>query len=81
MGVSVRALTAGFRKFRGHSPIAQLRELRLQGVRAELLSAPPWATVCSVVAGWGYVNQGIFARAYEQRFGELPSQSLRRLRR
>lgn len=81
VGVSVRALTAGFRNFRGHSPIAQLRELRLQGVRAELLAAPPGATVCSVVAGWGYVNQGVFARAYEQRFGELPSQSLRRLRR
>ena len=80
VGVSVRALTAGFRNFRNQSPMAFLRELRLQGVRAELLSAPPGATVSSIVAGWGYVNLGIFAGAYAQRFGERPSQTLRRLR-
>lgn len=80
VGVSVRALTHGFRSFRGHSPGEYLRELRLQGVRADLLAARPGATVSSVVAGWGYVNMGIFAHAYERRFGELPSQTLRRLR-
>lgn len=80
VGVSVRGLTSAFRSFRNQSPIGYLRELRLQGVRAELLAAPPGATVCSVISGWGYVNQGIFASAYQQRFGELPSHSLRRLR-
>lgn len=80
VGVSVRALTQAFRSFRNQSPIGHLRELRLQGIRAELMAAPQGATVSSIVSGWGYVNQGIFAKAYAQRFGELPSQSLRRLR-
>lgn len=80
VGVSVRALTHAFRSFRDQSPIAYLRELRLQGVRAELLAAPCEATVSSIVSGWGYVNMGIFANAYARRFGELPSHTMRRLR-
>ncbi len=80
VGVSVRALTGGFQSFRGQSPIAFMRELRLQGVRADLMAAPPGTTVYSVIAEWGYVNQGNFGIAYARRFGELPSQSLRRLR-
>lgn len=80
VSVSVRALTHAFRSFRGQPPIAYLRELRLQGVRAELLAAPCEATVSSIVSGWGYVNMGIFASAYARRFGELPSQTMRRLR-
>lgn len=80
VGVSVRGLTSAFRSFRNQSPISYLRELRLQGVRAELLAAPCEATVSSVVSGWGYVNMGIFANAYARRFGELPSHTMRRLR-
>ncbi|WGX97404.1 AraC family transcriptional regulator [Nocardioides sp. L-11A] len=78
VGVSVRALTLGFRRYRDRSPIAFLRDLRMDGVRADLLDAGPDATVSSVIAGWGYVNHGVFARSYEQRFGELPSVTLGR---
>ncbi|MNJ00217.1 transcriptional regulator EutR [compost metagenome] len=54
-----------------------LREQRLQGVRAELLMADAGATVRSVAQAWGYANFGLFAAAYQQRFGELPSATLR----
>ncbi len=80
VGVSVRALHGAFDSFRGMPPARYLREIRLQGVRAELLAAPPGTTVASVAAGWGYLSLGLFARLYQQRFGELPSQTLRRLR-
>ncbi|WP_110207303.1 AraC family transcriptional regulator [Nocardioides daejeonensis] len=78
VGVSVRALTLAFRRYRDQSPIAFLRDLRMEGVRADLLAADPGSTVSSVIAGWGYVNHGVFARSYEQRFGELPSATLGR---
>jgi len=46
-------------------------------VRAELLMADAGATVRSVAQAWGYANFGLFAAAYQQRFGELPSATLR----
>lgn len=75
-GVSVRALSDGFRRFRDTTPGAFLREQRLLGVRDALLAAGPGDTVASVASGWGYVNFGMFARAFQQRFGELPSRIL-----
>lgn len=80
VGVSVRALTGAFRSYRDQSPIALLREVRMNGVRSDLLSAPPGATVTSVLRSWGYVNHGVFAQAYGARFGEPPSATLARLR-
>jgi AraC-like DNA-binding protein len=79
-GVSVRALSDAFRRFRDTTPGAFLREQRLQGVREALLGAGPGETVASVVSLWGYVNFGMFARAYQRRFGELPSKTLGRAR-
>lgn len=79
-GVSVRALSEAFRRFRNTTPGAFLREQRLQGVRNALLAAAPGDTVASIASSWGYVNFGMFARAYQQRFGELPSKTLGRAR-
>jgi len=80
VGVSVRALSEAFRRFRNTSPGAFLREQRMQGVRNALLAAGPGETVASIASDWGYVNFGMFARAYQQRFGELPSKTLGRAR-
>lgn len=76
-GVSVRTLNSAFREYRQATPMRALREQRLQGVRAELLMADAGATVRSVAQAWGYANFGLFAAAYQQRFGELPSATLR----
>ncbi|HVK29249.1 MAG TPA: AraC family transcriptional regulator [Nocardioides sp.] len=78
VGVSVRALTLAFRRHRDSSPISYLRAVRMDGARADLLAAGPDATVSSVIAAWGYVNHGVFARSYAERFGELPSATLDR---
>ncbi|WP_198552273.1 AraC family transcriptional regulator [Macromonas nakdongensis] len=79
-GVSVRTLNQAFRTYRGTSPMAALKEQRLQGVRAELLLAEGTATVQSIAGDWGFVNLGLFARSYRERFGELPSQTLQQRR-
>lgn len=77
-GVSVRTLNAAFREFRGCTPMQALRDARLNGVRAELLVAPAGTTVRDVAAEWGYAHFGLFASAYNRRFGETPSATLRK---
>ena len=77
-GVSVRTLNAAFREYRQCTPMQALREARLNGVRAELLAAPSGARVRGVAEAWGYANLGIFAAGYRSRFGESPSDTLRR---
>lgn len=75
-GVSVRTLNAAFREYRNCTPMQALREARLGGVRAELLTVRPGTSVREVVEGWGYVNLGLFAASYRRRFGETPSATL-----
>ena len=76
-GASVRTLNAAFREYRDCTPMQALREQRLQGVRAELLLGDAGTTVQSVARDWGFANLGLFSRLYRQRFGELPSVTLR----
>jgi len=75
-GVSVRTLNAAFREFRRCTPMQAMREARLNGVRAELLTAAQGTSVREVAEGWGYANLGQFAANYRRRFGELPSATL-----
>ena len=79
-GVSIRTLLEGFRHFRGTTPMAALRAMRLKAVRGELLVAAGRATsVTDIALKWGFINLGRFAEAYRKRYGELPSQTLRRV--
>lgn len=81
VGVSVRSLQGGFHKHIGKPPMTYLRDLRLRGIRAELVEATPeTTTVESVAYRWGMLHMGRFAAAYRTKFGELPSQTLRRPR-
>lgn len=76
--VSLRSLTEAFRKFRGYTPSHFLREQRLQGVRSDLIQAGPDQSVSQIAGEHGYIHMGEFAKAYRARFGELPSETLRR---
>lgn len=78
VGTSVRTLSAAFKSFRGYPPSAFLREQRLQGAHRVLSAAPLGASVSAIAAAWGYINMGEFARSYRLRFGERPSDTLRR---
>lgn len=76
--MSVRTLHASFQQTFGESPMAYLRRIRLDSVRAELLrSDPTQVRVTDVAMRWGFFHQSRFAQQYRERFGELPSQTLR----
>lgn len=78
VGVGVRALQEGFRRHLGTTPLCYLRDVRLERVRAELVSCTPGtATVTDVACRWGFFHAGRFSIAYRERFGESPSQTLR----
>lgn len=77
VGVSARGLSSAFRHFRSTTPMAFLREVRLDGVRRALIAAPDGATVASIAEQWGYANLGAFAARFRARFGEYPSALLR----
>jgi AraC-like DNA-binding protein len=76
--MSVRSLHASFQQTFGESPMAYLRRLRLDHVRAELLrSDSEQVRVTDVAMKWGFFHQSRFAQQYRARFGELPSRTLR----
>ena len=78
-GVSIRTISRGFRKRHGMSPMAWLKERRLEAARSELRDALPGeVTVTEVALRYGFENPGRFAAEYRHRFGEYPSQTLRR---
>ena len=77
-GVSARTLFEGFRRFRGTTPMALLRAVRLEQAHAELNAAPPTENIAAIAFKWGIVHLGRFAHDYRRRFGELPSDTLRR---
>lgn len=80
-GTSVRSLQGGFMRFRGMSPMAHLRHIRLHGVRSDLLAAGAGATVSHIAHTWGFPHLSSFSTLYMRAFGELPSATLRRASR
>jgi AraC-like DNA-binding protein len=77
-GVSPRALQEAFKRFRGTSPMQYLRDQRLDHVQADLAGRAQGETVTNIAYKWGFTQLGRFARDYRRRFGEAPSQTLKR---
>ena len=78
-GVSARTLEYAFSERFGVSPKEYLTVMRLRGVRNELRQSCSRRTRVADVAGrWSFWHMGQFAADYRRRFGELPSETLRR---
>lgn len=77
-GVGVRQLQKLFAEHYDMSPVQYLRNIRLDGARADLLSGDKSTTVSAVAYQWGFNHLGRFAAHYEHKFDETPSQTLRR---
>lgn len=77
---SVRSLQESFRRTRGTTPMAALRQARLEQAR-ETLAGGQAASVTDVALQFGFANPGRFALLYRAAFGERPLQTLRRHRR
>lgn len=77
-GVSLRSLYAGFQQFCGTSPMQYLKQIRLDRARADLLGNSALTTVAGIALAWGFDHLGRFSVDYRKRFGESPSDTLRR---
>ena len=74
-----RTLQYCFLRELGVTPMAYLRTVRLNRVRAALLSAePPRRTITQIATDFGFVHLSRFAAHYKNMFGELPSETLAR---
>ncbi len=71
-------LFSAFRNARGYTPMEFLTEQRLQSAREKLLKAHPEASVSSIALDCGFMNLGRFSQTYSKRFGEYPSETLRK---
>ncbi len=80
VGVSVRSLQMAFLKFRGTSPMATLRALRLARAHADLQNPKSGDTVTTIATRWGFLHFGRFAALYRARYGQSPSETLRAAR-
>jgi AraC-like DNA-binding protein len=79
VGVGIRALQEGFRRYADTTPMSYLRDVRLRRVRAELAAAGPGTvTVTDVAVRWGFLHAGRFSVLYREQFGEKPSTTLHR---
>jgi len=79
-GIAGRTLFKHFRDFHGMSPMQYLRNSRFEKVREALGRADPEQSVTEIAMNWGFTHMGRFSVEYRQRFGESPSDTLRRVR-
>ena len=77
-GTSGRTLQRQFLTFVGKTPRAVLREIGLECARRELLQGAPGVTIMDVALRCGFPHCGRFSIAYRRRYGETPSQTLKR---
>lgn len=79
VGVAARTLNLACREFLGESAMQYARGRRLDLVRLRLLASDPARTrVTAVAMHYGFWELSRFAQAYRRRFGERPSDTLRR---
>lgn len=79
-GVPGRTLIQHFRDFKGSSPMRYLRAARYEKVREALGRAEPEENITEIAGKWGFSHLGRFSVDYRRRFGESPSETLRRTR-
>jgi AraC-like DNA-binding protein len=75
--VSARTLFYGFKRWRGKSPMAYVRDTRLDLARRELERGQEHGgSVSRAAINAGFTNFSQFSRIYKARFGETPSATL-----
>lgn len=79
-GVAGRTLFKHFQDHHGISPMRYLRNARFEKVRDALRRAQPEESVTEIAMAWGFSHMGRFSVEYRSRFGERPSDTLKRTR-
>ncbi|HEV2637788.1 MAG TPA: AraC family transcriptional regulator [Actinocrinis sp.] len=78
--MSIRAIQQGFKEELGTTPMLYLRNRRLERAHEDLTDVIPadGVTVTDIAARWGFTHLSNFAVLYKKRWGESPSETLRR---
>lgn len=78
--MSVRAVQQGFHDELGTTPMLHLRNRRLERAHEALTDVLPsdGVTVTDIAERWGFTHLSSFATLYRKRWGESPSETLRR---
>jgi AraC-like DNA-binding protein len=79
-GIAGRTLFKHFQNYHGISPMRYLRNARFDRAREALQRAQPDDSVTELAMRWGFSHLGRFSIEYRKRFGEHPSDTLRRRR-
>jgi len=79
-GVPGRTLLDHFRRYKGTSPMGYLRRARFARAREALGAAEPEENITRIAMGLGFSHMGGFSVEYRRRYGESPSETLRRRR-
>jgi transcriptional regulator GlxA family with amidase domain len=74
--ISVRAVTKGFNKHLGTSPLQYMLDQRLEGARRQLSKGASDQKVTDVALQWGFLHLGQFSIRYKKQFGESPRETL-----
>jgi AraC-like DNA-binding protein len=75
---SARSIFYHFKQSRGQSPIAVVKGVRLRHARRMLARTETSTSVTEIAFACGFNNLGHFARDYLKRFGERPSDTIKR---
>lgn len=79
-GTSARSLSRAYQEYYGISPMASVRQLRLERIHAALKESTSDDSVSDIAIRWGCLHLGRFATAYRERFGQSPHETLKRAR-
>src|SRR5258707_5384910 len=77
-GVSSRTLQRQFLAFLRKTPGVMLRDISFERARRELLQGSSGAKVTDIALRCGFPHSGRFSVEYRRRYGETPSQTLKR---
>ena len=80
VGISLKTLHNGFQKYRNDTPKNYLKNLRLELVRKDLITAKlekTNETVTEIALRWGFIHLSHFSESYFNKFGEHPSVTLK----
>ena len=77
-GIGIRSLQLGFQRHFGTSISQMLQDIRLAHLHARLRTAQPCERVTDIAFDLGFTHPSRMASAYRARYGESPSDTLRR---
>lgn len=79
--LSPRTLQYAFQRVHGCSPMQWLRRQRLEHARRMLVAGEVRSGITGVAFECGFPHPSLFSRDYAALYGELPSETLRKVRR